>query len=564
MKLNRKYFLFIVLLFAALQSTAQVQFEMVVSAKEIGKRDEVQVEYVISGANKISDFKLPYFEKWTVMSGPSSTTEIYSIDGARSTRYKYIYVVSPVTSGKLVLPGTTVMADGRTIKCKNVVVTVKRQDRVAGASASAYSQPQAEVVIDDERGTEDFKEYELKPGEDPMQKIRNNLFIRAIPSKNKCFVGEPVMVTYKLYTRLRSNSRVTKQPSFTGCSVSEMTTSDMKAVVETLNGKKYKTYIFRRVQLFPLQAGRITGGTASVDHTVEFAIRNSDPRRSYYESDAVNRYELSMSTEPFIVDVMPLPGNSRAAAVGDFEIFTALKKDTIAANQTNSLIVTIAGRGNFISVGEPEIQWPDKLYHFDPIENNEIDKLSFPMAGRKVFEIPFEASSTGSIDISPVAFSYFDPSKGVYKTVKSQPLHLTVTPAIKANLRQSIIGNEEGSSIRYLVYLLPVVFLLGALIIWKMPRKNNRDVVNIAPQPAEPAMPVNYDLDAKMDALVLIQDDVEFYSAARELAKDLIGMGRGDHDLLLSVLQDCNTVLYTPMATTSRKEILDQLRRAVG
>lgn len=565
MQLNLKYFFSFFLLIVSFQLEAQVQFEMSVSAKEIGKRDELQVEYVISGADKISNFQFPYFEKWTIMSGPSNSTEIYNVNGKRSSTYKYIYVVSPTTTGKLNVPGASITADGKNYSCKALVVTVKKNDHVDGAGpAPSYAPPQVDLSIDEGDVTEDFKEYDLRPGEDPVKKIRSNLFVKAIASKRKCYVGEPVMVTYKLYTRLKSNSRVVKQPSFTGCSVSEMTTNDMRAVVETVNGKKYNTYVFRRVQLFPLQPGRMTATMASVDNTVTFTTGGgSDLRKLYYGLNAGEDYNLVLSTEPVSIEVMPLPGNKNAS-VGHFEVFTRLKKDTIAANETNSLLVSIVGRGNFKSVTQPEIEWPDSIYHFDVTESEEIDKLSFPLTGRRTYEIPFEVNKAGKISFAPVSFSYFDPSKGTYKTAQSSPLQLTVTPALKTGIQRSALTtSEEGMKISYLLFLLPVVFLIGAIIIWKKPKKKVQPVVEFKATEKAPAPVVKFNVKDKMDELIFIQDDTAFYSKARELAKDLIGIGKGDQDLLLQVLQDCNTVLYTPIPSTSRKEILEKLQRAI-
>jgi hypothetical protein len=566
MNLNLKYLFSFLSLFVLVQLRAQVQFEMSVSAKEIGRKDEVQVEYVISGAEKISGFQAPYFDKWTVMSGPSNSTEIYTVNGKKSSTWKYIYILSPMSTGRLNLPGSSVSADGKNVSCKGITVTVKRQDHVDGAGpAPSYAPPQVDLSPGEGAYTEDFKEYELRPGEDAIKKIRNNLFIKAIPGKARCYVGEPVLVTYKLYTRLKSTSRVMKQPAFTGCSVTEMTTADMRAVVETVNGKKYNTYIFRRVQLFPLQAGRVTATPATVDNTVTFIPGGSDPRKMYYGIEGGEDYDLSLSTEPFSIEVLPLPGN-QTATVGNFEVFTRLKKDTIAANETNALIVTIAGSGNFKSITEPEIHWPENLYHFDAAETDELDKLSFPITGRKTYEIPFEVSKAGKINFAPVSLSYFDPSKAGFKTVQSRPLQLVVTPANKAVLHEPVPATEAGGArISYLLYALVLIFLSGAVLLWKRSGKKPVPVVatSAIEMPKEKPAP-HYNVKDKLDELIFLQDDMAFYSKARELAKDLIGVGKGDHDLLLQVLQDCNTVLYTPIPSTSRKEILEKLKNAIG
>ncbi|HEX6915218.1 MAG TPA: BatD family protein [Chitinophagaceae bacterium] len=542
--------------------SAQVQFDVSVNAREIGRRDEVEVRYLISGTDRASDFQPPYFSNWTVMSGPVISSTNYTLNGKSSASTSYTYLLSPMKAGKLVIPSTTIAVNGKTYTCKGVQVLVKNQAHVAGVPGASGGQ-QATVFSMNETGEDDYKEYLLKPGEDPLQKIRSNLLVRAVASKKKCYVGEPVLVTYKLYTRLRSNSRVVKQPGFTGCSVSEMTTNELKPESEVVNGKKYTSYLFRKVQLFPLQPGVITVGAASVDNTVTFISNTSDLRKLYYGLDAGEAFDLNLSTEPFTIEVMPLPGKKTAATVGNFEIFASLQKDTIAANETNALVVTVAGSGNFKSVKEPQINWPSEIYHFDATEKDELDKLSFPLSGRKIYEIPFEVNRTGVIRLAAVNLSFFDPVKGIYKTVSSKPLQLTVTPAVRSTIIAPVTDSVSDWDIRYLLFLLPLVFLVAAVVLWMRPRKPRVAVVATQQEPVAVKNPVAINYLDRINELRLLQDDTEFYSNASELSRQMLQYNQGNNDLLLQVIQDCNTILYTPIASTSRKEILEKLERAL-
>src|SRR5215472_8036215 len=102
------------------------------------------------------------------------------------------------------------------------------------------------------------KDYVLRPGENVKEKIRKNLFVKVQVDKNSCYVGEPIVATYKLYTRLSSESRFTKRPSLNGFSVYDMVDPSSEPVsVDKLNGKEYAVHIIRKTQLIPLQAGSI-------------------------------------------------------------------------------------------------------------------------------------------------------------------------------------------------------------------------------------------------------------------------------------------------------------------
>jgi len=565
MLFHLKHFLCFCLLLLSFYAGAQVEFAISVNAKEIGRKDNLQVSYDISTEGKVSDFQLPFFGKgWKIVSGPQNGFQSNYINGKTSNITSYIYMLSPNKTGKQIIPATSVKVNGKQLKCNPVWVNVVKEDHLDDVP-SPYTQPQISLDINSGR-KEDAEEVLLQPGEDVQQKIRNNLFVKVLPSKRKCYVGEPVLVTYKLYTRLRSDSRVVKQPSFTGCTVAEMTTDESDKGIEVINGKKFRAYQFRQVQLFPLQPGRITIGQATVDNTVTFLTSNNDYKSLYYGVEAGQEHDLSVSTEPFFIEVLPLPGKDQSISVGEFSISTKLKKDTIAANETNALIVTIEGKGNFKSISEPEIEWPKNLYHFDATEKDSIDRLSFPLSGKRIYEIPFEAGSPGEIKLPPVQFSYFDPTKGKYINTSSNPLQLMVTAAVKTNLQQSALNSGEGLfDIKYLLYILPVVFFLGALFILKRSKKIEPLVAAQDVVATEANAAVNiFDIQSRLDELLLVQDDVKFYSEARSLAKDLLQQGKGDQQKLSSILQDCNTVLYTPIPSTSKKELLERFHQAVS
>jgi hypothetical protein len=566
MKFYRKYFFCIALLMTVLQLPAQVQFSIAVDVKEIGRKDELQVDYVVSGIDKVSGFEPPYFDKWKVLSGPDFSTVSFNVNGKKNQVIKYSYVLSPSATGNIKLPGTTIVANNKKLSCTQVVINVKKQDHVDGVPPPGSSSMfQGGLTMQDSQGEDEFaKEYVLKPGEDPIKKIRNNLFIKAIASKSKVYVGEPVLITYRLYTRLKSHSRVVKQPGFTGCSVHEMTTNDVVPERVVVNGKTYNSYLFRKVQLVPLQVGKMDIGQASVENSVTFLTSSNDLRSLYYDEPAGDEHTVTLTSGPLSIEVLPLPKNVSAHAIGSYRISAKLKKDTSAANETNALIVTVEGAGNFKSLTEPEIKWPDNIYHFDATETDEIDNLSFPLAGRRVYEVPFEANATGKIDITPVTLSYFDPSKGIVQTVQSTPLHLTITPSVKTNLQKTIAAVEyPGFDIRLLFYIILIAFIIGAFIIWRRPRKQPQPAISTTENVEEVIVEKQVNAQEKLNALLLVQGDVQFYNKASDFAKEMIQAGKGNHDLLLQVLQDCNTMLYTPLPTTSKKEILDKLQQAI-
>src|SRR5689334_18348160 len=88
----------------------------------------------------------------------------------------------------------------------------------------------------------------LHEHEDPNSFIEKNIFVKVSASKSIVYAGEPILVTYKLYTSLNSQARVSRQPSFSGCSVMELSADNEPREV-TINGKLFHVFIIRKVQV---------------------------------------------------------------------------------------------------------------------------------------------------------------------------------------------------------------------------------------------------------------------------------------------------------------------------
>lgn len=571
MKLTLRY----ILTFAALQWMQTVfgqEFSINIATKEIGRRDELQVEYVINGSNKVTNFTPPYFKDWHILSGPSFASMSSNINGKRQSSSRYVYILKPERAGEVKLPGTSVEVDGKILSCSEVTVTVMKQDHLA-ATPAPNSLSLQHVFTDETQGENLASESVLKPGENIRDKVRKNLFVKAFVSKKKCYVGEPVLVTYKLYSRLNTRSRVVKQPGFSAATVLEMTTdNDGIEKRETINGKEYRSYVIRRVQLLPLQAGVVTVGQTAVENNISFYAAPSSTRDLFYDAPRTEEHTVTVSNEPVNIEVIDLPAaavNKKFnGAVGHFQVFTKLKKDTIASNETNLLWVIVSGEGNFNSVSLPQINWGKNIYHFDEIVTEEIDKLQFPASGKKIFEIPFECTERGKLQIPVVSFTFFNPATDKYETVATKPLYLIVTnAAVKKMQQQTTTVKDSGISPKYLFFLIPLVFAIGSIFIWLRRNKTKKPALTaVYPASADAVMResckpgVNF--SAEYSDLLLIQNDHEFYNKAREIADNMIKNNIGNKKMLTEVLKNCNEALYTPIIMTGKKEVLDKLQQA--
>ena len=431
---------------------AQAKFHTVVSETIVPLRHAFQVQYIIEGAKEIKEFSVPSFKDFSV-------EESFDMQNATSTNqqtsmgYMKILVLSPRRGGKFIIPGATAVIDGKTITSNAVKIEVRQ----TGLS-SANSLGNTVEDIDTE------SESELHPGEDINEKIRKNFFLKVHASKTTCFVGEPLMVVYKAYSRLNASSQVVKRPSLTGFSVLEMVDAyDGKAEIEKLNGVYYYTNVIRKVQLFPLQEGVFTLDPAEIESVIRFVkTGNWSSKKTEIEklfpdqgtnglNASVINYKTMLRTDPLQISVKSLPKEGQpanfAGAVGQYTLNMQVPGGTIREGDLVKIQLVVNGSGNLSLLTAPEIDWPKGVDTADPVVKENFNKYAFPLTGSKVFEYAFAAPDTGDYNIPVVSMPYYDPQQKQYKTAATQPLTLHVLPGNnKEELKKRMDAAKKSNS----------------------------------------------------------------------------------------------------------------------
>lgn len=422
--LNIKEFISLLVLYCCFQGIhAQSKFYTLVSEGTIGYKRTFQVQYIIEGAKNIKDFRNAKFvdfnieDEFEIPTTPTISAHSLQLVDA----YAKVLVLSPTKTGVLLVPGATANIDGKVMRSNSVKVVVHK------SGLSSIPGPDIERVDD---------ESEIKPGENIDQKIKENFYLKGEANKSSCYVGEPVMVIYKAFSRLNANSQVVRRPSLTGFSVIEMVDSyDNRPEIEKIGDKTFFTHLIRKAQLFPLQAGTFTLEPAEVESTIYF-YRNTDSgmtddlqrlleRSTVDQPPSFTRVEHKalLKSKPFSISVKPLPEAGQPAnfsgAVGKYNIALRLLKSELQQGEPGKLQLMISGNGNFPLVTAPIIEWPSGIEVTEPTVKEDLNKFIYPLQGGKIFEYNFSSKDTGSFAIPAVNFSYFDPAARKYITRKS-------------------------------------------------------------------------------------------------------------------------------------------------
>jgi hypothetical protein len=443
-----------------------------------------------------------------VVSGP----HMYSGDGPVAEK-NLVFTLAAIREGNFKIPGATCVADGKLEKSNEVTVTVISQKEM------------------------DETSYFLKQGEDPFQKIRENLFLRLTLNRSDCFVGEPLVATFKLYSRLQSKSNIIKNPGFYGFSVYDMVNvNDQAQSEEKLNGHWFDVHTVLKVQLYPLQSGTFTIDPMELANEVEFSrsIVNKKTEQEVTENmygvetdEKENKnaevYKINIKTDPVTVKVRPLPvknaADTFAGAVGNFSIKAFVEKDSVSKNEEDSLIITISGAGNFQRVGSPVINWPKDIEFFEPSARDTLNRQQVPLTGERRFRYIFLSSKPGQYTIPPVSFSFFDLGTKSYKTVSSKALTVFIKEKIKKQQPLAVPeAVNQGNRLKWWWTAGVVILLIGIFVLVgrKQKKTNGYEVLNKLDVPA--SMPVTVEEILLPASSALDKDNRIFY---RELDRSI-------------------------------------------
>jgi len=426
----------------------------------------------------------------------------------------------------------------------------------------------SDLPIDDPAENSILKEFE-----DPQKKIQKNIFVTATANKTECYIGEPILLSYKLYSSLQSTSTISKLPSLFGFNLTELDADNEIPVQKKIRGKTYREFIVEQYQLISFQEGKLNISPLSLENVVSYAD-GSQTKRQY--SGLVNSNALNIS-------VNPLPGKNQpsffSGAVGKCKITDTVKFSTVGTGGNNMLHVEIDGTGNFAALSLPEITWPGNFEHFPVTEQISAKSKTFPAEGKKIFDIPFLSKKAGHFIIPGLRMAYFDASLKNYATVESAPIEINVfEERLKPKVSQPAGIIRKSSSIRFYLWAL---FILAAIsisaLIFAFHRKKKKSEVSRSDELVpllEPEI-IATDYNGELENIEKISHSGEYITEFKRLLlsyfQEKTGLGDGtEEQLLLSVKQKdaslskiveellyrCNSLLYANISPGSMERAL--------
>ena len=504
----KKLFGIIITLLVPLAIWAQTPTIKVSSKPQVSVGEQFKITFEVNADGK--NFTAPRFEGFTVVGGPfnSTSSSIQVMNGAmtHTVSNTYSYVLRAEKEGVFIIGAASIVVDGNVVKSEPYTVTVLADASGAGtASQSQGGSSQSQTNTND------------------PQVSGQDLFLKVIPSKKTAYVGEPVVLTYKLYTRVPvSQLSISKMPAYGGFWMKECDDGNgntLRQSPEVVNGIEYNTAEIKKVVLIPQKAGKLTVEPMGMECLAQILTqrtpqRSNDPFDVFFNDPFFSRgytnVQKNVETSTLTMEVQSLPENGKpssfAGAVGNFKFSASIDADETSTNEAMTMTVTVSGSGNLELLNLPAPNFPPDFEVYDPKIVSSVEANGQGMSGSRKAEYLVIPRRAGDFNIPPVEFSYFDPAQKQYVTLQSSPMSVKVNKGAGDDSGSGglFASNQEGikylgsdirhikttasklkpveqhffASIVYYVILLTLLLVfLVALLLLKKRRQFRQDVV---------------------------------------------------------------------------------------
>lgn len=364
----------------SLQVSAQVD------RQEVSVGEQLVYQVSISGENiqQVPNPKLPDLSgKFNVVSTSESTSMSW-INGKISGSVAKIYVLVPLKAGVITLEPASVSFKGQTYQSNAIQIKVGKGNG------------RAQVVA--------------APGQNA------NIFLQSSLNKKEVYVGEEVVYSLILFTRLQLYGAPSWDvPGFQGF-WSEGLQKHEKPYRQEMQGYPIFAIDILKKSLFPLNPGLITIGAAKMGF-------RTHPFEGQHE----------IQSQALTLKVLPLPQAGKPphfmGAVGEFSLRAApLAQTSVVQNTPLTLKIVLTGRGNLKNI--QDLTWPEKS-EFRIYKSKTQDQISQTdgVSGTRTFDYVMIPKVSGKVTVPAFSLSYFSPQTRSYKTISIPENTLTCLPS---------------------------------------------------------------------------------------------------------------------------------------
>ena len=373
--------------------------------------EQILIQYTIN--TKAKNFKSPNFNGLQVLSGPNpSTQSSYTFVNGQSqsnTSTTYSFYIKANREGNYNITPASIEVNGEKI------------------NSLSYN---LKIVKGSEKN------------EKQKKAISDNLFIKVDVSKRNIFVGEQILVVFKLFTRLDlENTELSSLPSLNGFWAKDLKTSS-QFKREIVDGVPYNVAIIKKTVLTAQKLGELVIDPIELKCNIRIQTNrnNRDPFANFFGSYYKTQEEIirSKSIKIKVKELEKSPVNFKGA-VGEMDVTSEVDNTTINANEAINYKLTITGTGNIELIEPLDINFPEEFEVYDPKISSKIFQGGLKRS-EKIFEYLLIPRYEGNYTIPSSELIVFNKNK--YETKKSKK-HSLIIKASKNNEDQKTNINQQ-------------------------------------------------------------------------------------------------------------------------
>jgi hypothetical protein len=332
--------------------------------------------------------------------------------------YIYNYTIMPLKAGTFKIPPLTVQAGGSALRTPELTLHVEAD------SPSTAQAPRSKSSGAVDPGKIAFAELTL--------------------SKTTAYVGEMIPAVVRVGFNVRTPvESLGNGAEITGQGFTAQKMREPRQTIETIGGRTYQVFTFKTA-LSPARSGKIEVGPVQVNAVVRIPRTNSRnqtmPRDLFDQNDPFmdnffrdplftpsTPQEVKIKSDPVTLEVKSLPPGAPAdfgGAVGNFTLSAEAKPKTAQVGDPFTITATLTGRGNFDRVTAPAFEDEHGWHKYPPSSDFKQDD-DIGISGTKKFETVLSANERKD-KIPAQLFTYFDPAKEQYVTLRADPIPVRV------------------------------------------------------------------------------------------------------------------------------------------
>jgi hypothetical protein len=402
--MNRIY-IYLLLLFVQPSILAQDIFIKTEYPRVVTSGEQFTVMYSVNSGG--GQFTGPSFNGLYKLMGPqtsySSNTQMFNGKISQSVSYSYVYYLQAMNPGRYSIGPAVFRYKGKDYMSDSLNIEVLK-DSNAGAGTAAS---QSGTVMSNE-----------------AQGGGSSLFIRLILNRTEVYLGEHIIATVKLYTKVDlAGLNEIKFPSFNGFLRENIETPALNSLQrENVNGEIYGSGVVQQFILYPQSTGQLTIDPVEITALIQQKSGQSDP----FFGDFFQSFQTvpkAVASLPIKINVKPLPGNKPegfSGIVGSISMNASVNKDTVNVNDAVNFKVVIKGNGNLKLASAPVLKLSPDIEVYDPRVTDNITNNANGSSGQKTFEYVLIPRHYGEFTIPSVTYSFFNSSTRQYEKITTK------------------------------------------------------------------------------------------------------------------------------------------------